>query len=342
MNANRILIVGGGAVGTVLGAHFAEGGAEVDLLVKPGREDAFRNGVRLWRVRRGRRPIARDLVVRQVLTRLEDAPGARWDAVVLCISSDALREAWTGRLVEATAPATLVCVGQSPGDAAHLAGLSDTAERVAQLPPALFAWTGPLAAEAPSSGTTYWLAPGAIQEVGGESQRAGAIVAVLRAGGLRARFVADAGRRGEIRAAGTMPFVAALELAGWSFAALRSSPLLGTAAAAAREAVTILTVQDGAKRPRRGGPSRPAAGLALRLIPRLAPFDAETYARRQFSKVGPQMRLMLTEWIGLAEELRVEARALRELRQALPPASRDGASPGADPQAAMPSHSPRR
>jgi 2-dehydropantoate 2-reductase len=311
---SRVLVAGAGAVGAVLGAHMARGGAAVDLLVRPGRERELQAGLRAWRVRRGRRPAAAELHPRRVLTTDDVARGAteRWDAVLLCVASNVLREPWVASLAAAVPSATLVCVGQSPGDAEHLAAVARAGERIVALPPALLAWPGRLGDELPEPGIAYWLPPGAAQEVGGERHRAEPIVTALRAGGLRARRVPDAGARGALRAARTMPLVAALELKGWSLRALRRDPILATAATAASEAVAAL--RDG--RTPRGGGARSAA-LALRLLPLLAPFDVEAYAQGQFSKVGAQTRLMLGEWIVRADGRRLAAPALRELREAL-------------------------
>jgi 2-dehydropantoate 2-reductase len=79
-------------------------------------------------------------------------------------------------------------------------------ERIVQVTSVLLAFPSP-------SGMTYPSPPGAATGVSG--LRAPQVVAALRAGGVRARRVRRAGA-GEMTAARMIPFIAALEQAGWS------------------------------------------------------------------------------------------------------------------------------
>jgi ketopantoate reductase len=304
------LIVGAGAVGQVFGAHLARGGAQVSVLVKPGQEQVAAHGFNLWRIRRGRRPAELHFDPREVLVSQATTAGSRWDAVLLCVSSDALRGDSIEQLAAATSPATLMSVGQSARDAEHLAGL--VGERVGLIMPELLAWSAPLADEVAGPGTAFWLPPRASQLVGTAPARARPLIAAFKAGGLRAEYAADAEGRGAQRAAATMPFIAALGANEWSFRALRSDRLLGVAAKAAQEAEAALAAGE-SNRVKSRTPSVQAARLALRVLPLMAPFDLEAYAHRHFTKVAPQTDLMFDEWIALARERGIDTGALEEL-----------------------------
>jgi 2-dehydropantoate 2-reductase len=308
----RILIVGTGALGQVLGCHLARGGAEVHALVRPARAAIVQRGFRLWRIRRGRAPMPLELSPATVITSPEQAAADDWDAVLLCVPSDALDGDWASRLAAATAPAAFLAVGQAAGDVRKLEQIAG--DRAVTITPALFAWHVPLKDEVPQPGTGDWIPPGAKQLVGGDKECTAPLVSALRAGGLRAAYSPDAATEGARMAARTIPIIAALEATRWSLRALRSDPLLAVATRAAAEADAAVAARAGAK-------AKPEAttrrlGLVLRLLPALVPFDVEAYAHQQFSKVAGQTRLMFEEWIGLAEEQQLEAVALSQLQRA--------------------------
>ncbi|MFG1946730.1 ketopantoate reductase family protein [Nonomuraea sp. NPDC048826] len=292
----KVLIVGAGALGQVFGSWLAAGGARVSYLVKPGREKWADGGAPVTRLRSGRAPVTGRLVPYEVMS---EAAGT-WDMVWLCVDSGALRGETVARLSGSTAGATIVTIGQDLDDLDTLARLWPK-ERIVQAAPMVLAFPAP-------SGMTYWTPPGAATGVSGP--RAPQVVAALRAGGARARRVRRAGA-GEMTAARMIPFIAALEQAGWTL------PRLDGAAAAGREAVAVVAARHG----RRAALSAPAwaARLALRVLPRLTPFDLWPYLEAHFTKVGAQTRLMLDGWIaeGAARGLPVEH--LKALREGLKP-----------------------
>jgi 2-dehydropantoate 2-reductase len=103
-----------------------------------------------------------------------------------------------------------------------------------------------------------------------------------------------------------VPYIAALDAADWS----PRAPL-GLAARASAEAVATL-----------GGKLAPPAwlaGLALRVLPLVVPFDLGDYLRAHFTKVGAQTRLMLDGWIARGEARQLPVARLRELRRSLTP-----------------------
>ncbi|MEV0235275.1 2-dehydropantoate 2-reductase N-terminal domain-containing protein [Nonomuraea sp. NPDC050786] len=303
----KILVVGAGALGQVFGMWLAAGGAQVSYLVKPGRERWAEHGVVLYRLRRWGRPAERRLVPYEVAT---EPPAGPWDMVWLCVDSTALSGSWTAAVSAAAGSATVVTISQAPQDQAALA-LAWPPEQIVRVTPAVLAYQTPPAAEAPEPGLAYWLPPLSALEVHGAASRTGQVIAALRAGGVRARAARRPGG-GDISAARMMPFIAALENAGWSAAAAHYA----RAAAAGREAVAIAAAQHG----RRAPLAVPgwAAALALRVLPRLVPFDLARYLEAHFTKVSAQTRLMLDGWIDQGAALGLPVTHLRALRAEVP------------------------
>ncbi|WP_158578769.1 ketopantoate reductase family protein [Spongiactinospora rosea] len=281
----RVLVVGAGALGQVFGAWLAAGGAQVGYLVKPGREKWGEGGVPVYRLGRGG-AVEQRLVPHEVLTR--PVPG-KWDMVWLCVDSTALSGRWMADLRDATGSATVVTITQSGQDVAILAEVWPR-EQIVQVTPAVFAYQAPLAVEVPRPGIAYWVPPGATLGVHGGEARVREVVAALRAGGVRAKAERLAGG-GDLDAARMMPFIAALENATWSIRATRYA----LAAGASREALAITAARYG-RRPPSGVPAW-LARAALRVLPRVVPFDLPAYLRTHFTKVSAQTGLMLEEWI---------------------------------------------
>jgi 2-dehydropantoate 2-reductase len=286
----RVLTVGDGALGQVYGSRLATGGASVSYLVKPGRAWQERT---LRRLRRWRAPVVERLRPDAVLT----DPAGDWDMVWLCVSSTALRGPWLRDLLAATGAATVVSIGQDVRDLAVLTEVwpAEQIVQIVQVAPTVLAFPT-------DAGMAYWLPPGARNGVSGD--RARLVMAALRAGGLGARTARPGS--GELTAARMVPYIAALDAADWS----PRAPL-GLAARASAEAVATL-----------GGTLAPPAwlaGLALRVLPLVVPFDLGDYLRAHFTKVGAQTRLMLDGWIARGEARQLPVARLRELRRSLTP-----------------------
>ncbi|GAA2212523.1 hypothetical protein GCM10009850_079850 [Nonomuraea monospora] len=302
---SKVLIVGAGALGQVFGAWLAAAGAQVSYLVRPGREGW--EGASLYRLRRGRPPVSERVVPHRVIS---EPPAEPFDMVWLCVDSPALRGEWTAALRAATGAATVVTIGQDPGDLSTLARVWPQ-EQIVQVTPTLLAYHAPLEREVPAPGVAYWMPPGTAMGVTGE--RAPQVVAALRAGGQRAKRVTRAGA-GELTAARMIPYIAGLEASGWRLPA--SGARLRDAGAAVHEAVAVVSAQHGL----RAGVSPPswAVGLALRVLPWLLPFDLRGYLRTHFTKVSAQTRLMLDGWIAEGSARRLPVGRLSALRDSLP------------------------
>ncbi len=337
----RCLLVGAGAVGQVYGRHLALGGADVAFLVRPRHAGAARQGFDLYPLGREgngaegrRRPPHQDpLPAREreksgeptrfagfgVLASVEEVAAERWDPVLLCVSSTALREgdgSWLAGLARACGDATVV--GLQPGieDPAYV-GRFVAPHRLAWGTIGVVSYAAPLPGEErPRPGVAYWFPP--LMKTALAGPAAGALVEAFGRGGLAATLVPDAARATAFGDAALTPLVAALECAGWVLRELRSGDLLAVAHAAIRDAFAIAARVHGVRAPFGRHLLRPwVLGLLTRVAPRLTPFDLETYLCAHFRKVGEQTRLQLRTYLGLAARHGLPAPGMRALAERL-------------------------
>jgi 2-dehydropantoate 2-reductase len=310
-----ILVVGGGALGQFYGFQLAQGGARVSYLVRPRQAGRMRDGIVLHRLRRLGSPVTRRFVPQEVFTDPAEVDGHGWDAVWLCVPSTALGEPWTTNLRDRIGTASVVTIGQDSQDRPTLERTWPTGQ-IVQVEPSVLAYQAPLGDETlPEPGMAYWAPPGSSTTVSGIEERARPVVTTLRNGGVRAKRAGEAGT-GDRTAALTMPYIAAIEVAGWSLRAVRAD--LRSAAAAAREASTVVAALHGEKRSARLVTSPALADVVFRLLPHIAPFDVSGYLRYHFTKVGAQTRRMLDGWIVEGDMRALPVTHLRKLRRALP------------------------
>lgn len=321
---SRILVVGAGSVGVTYGHHLARGGAQVDVFVRPRYAEAARAGFALWRYSvRGPRGVER-FTPSSVLTEPAEVVRVKYDAVWLCVASDALNGDWLAPLLAATGDATLVLLAPGLEDRARVSACVSP-ERVVSGLITLIAWTAPLEGERGLSGadgaTAFLLPPFAPIPFSGDPTRAAAAASALRRGGCPAVRLMSADavpRRAAFGSAALLPLVAALEASGWSLTALRNSPRLALALDAAREAQRVAGHALGAPPPKVAALLRPAlVGPLLRLARGLAPFPLEPYLRKHFTKVGAQTRLALATWRARGAEAGLQTPALDALAAAL-------------------------
>lgn len=113
----KILVVGAGSVGQVYARHFQRGGAEVAFLVKEKHAAEARRGFTMYPLREsGRAPVRFEGF--DVLTALD---GSKWDAIVLCVSSPAIRGKWLDELAAGSGDATIVMLQPGLTDHAYVA-----------------------------------------------------------------------------------------------------------------------------------------------------------------------------------------------------------------------------
>jgi 2-dehydropantoate 2-reductase len=316
----RILIVGAGSVGQVYGYYLQRGGCDVHVYVRDRYAAEAAAGFVLYPP--GARTPVR-FTPAGVHTGLETVRAGAWDQVWLCVPSDALRGPSIPDVVGAAGGATVISLLPGLRDRDALLGFVP-AERLGIGLITFSSWHAPLAGEAlPEPGMAWWnppMTPNLFEGPGAE-----AVVTALRRGGAPAA-VGSATRAAALGSSLLVPIVAAMEVAGWSFAGLRGDRPAALAAAASQEALTISAAHGGFGT----GPHRLAANLtAIRLLtwlaPLLTPMDFEVFLRVHFSKVGVQTMLALDTWITEGERRRLPVSGLQALRAALAQARADRA-----------------
>jgi Ketopantoate reductase PanE/ApbA len=332
----EILVVGAGAVGRVLGHHFARGGANVTYLVRGAHAAELARGFTLYPMHRGGAPVA--VAAPAVITSADDARARRFDAVVLCMSSPALRRGdWLAPLAAAAPDATFVGVQPGFDDPAHVARATG-AGRVAWGMFPLMSWStadvdAPTAEPRPA-GTAYWKPPLTALPFSGDRARVEPLTRALSRGGLRARRAPDVPRALALAGPLLEMHVVALECAGFELAALtRDRALLTEAHGAIDQARTVAARRLGIRPPRAHRLLKPwLAAWLLRLVRRLTPFDLERYLRAHYTKVADQTAEGLREIIAQARALDVPHDAVARLADRL--ASTRAAAAAADAAAA--------
>ncbi len=311
-----ILLVGAGAVGQVYARHLQLAGARVSFFVRPKGAETLAKGLVLYPlkdVKRGQELVPVELRPDAVLTSLDDVRARRWQSVWLCVPSDALLdEAWLRSIEEATPGAAVVAL--PPG--------VDSEERIRRvfrgrhIVPALIgmiSYQAPLPGESvPRPGIAYVFPRLRPSAFGGE--HGAEIAELLEKGGCPATEDQDVGTSSALGTCLLITNIAALELAGWSLAALADGPWLGVAARAGREAMTITAARLGVRRPLVAAFLRPwILRLVWALAPRMIPIDLEAYLRFHFSKVGAQTRQLLASFLRDGEARSLPAPAVAEL-----------------------------
>jgi 2-dehydropantoate 2-reductase len=296
-----VLLVGAGAVGSVLGFHLHRGGAKVTYLVRPAHEADLRAGLNMYPVTGrdwNRSPVP--FTGFDVCTTPPDRP---WDYVVLCTSSTALR---AGTWFEELAPRI--------GDAAVVAiqpGAHDYAFVTARIPPARVIWgmfalmswaADPQKDGVPSPGFAYWRPPTA--KLAWSGLRARRFAETLDRGGMPSNAIADVQR--ELAFTGPLLEVhtLALECGGWAFDAVRKDDaLLADAHLALADSMALAEKRHGGSRPLVSRLLRPwMSKLLLWLFPYLPPFDVAAFFRRHYTKVSDQSIDLLREKIALCQQ----------------------------------------
>jgi 2-dehydropantoate 2-reductase len=305
----KVLLVGAGAIGQVVGHQLSVGGAQVSVLLRAdGQVPA--DPYRLHRLRKGRGPVTETWLPHESLRGLAALPDAGWDAVLLCVSSVVLRQGWLPDLAERVGAATVVSVGQDAGDLALLQSVWPGAQ-IIQLTPGLFAYHAPMSnRDRIRSGIAYWLPAGPNLQLAGAAERVKPLITALSSGPLSVTEAAAGS--GEMRAATTQPYVAMLGTLHWSVPQLRQQ--LALPALAAREATAVIAAMYDMAPPGRLGTSAPLTRVALRVLALLAPFDLPRYLAIHFGKLSEQTDQMIDGWIAEGRARSLPVAGLEALR----------------------------
>lgn len=312
----RILIVGAGAVGQVYAHHLARADAEVGLYVRPRRRAEAGAGYTLTQIHMfGRRTTSR-FVPSFVATSPADALRRDVDQVWLCVPTTALDDAMLADIGAAAPRATFVVLAPGHFVKARVDAILG-AKRTVYGVIGMVSYHAPLVgSEQPReletpAGTAYFLSTTKL--AGDNGRRTLAAITLLRDGGVPCEPLRHPEAEIAYGTGALMPNIAALELAGWSFArfAAELSPL---AARATRESLRVNAAVIGAEPPAFAALVQPALlAFGARLAPRFTPLDIERFLEVHFKKVGDQTRLLLNRTVADGARLGVETPALSEL-----------------------------
>lgn len=311
----KALIVGAGSVGQIYGYALQQGGAEVSVYVRPKYIEESRKGFALYPLNRGRSPAPVRFTPNSVLSNPAEVAAAHWDVVMLCVPTTGVSDPGFGALLDATGDATIVSLIPGPDAAAFVAQHIPASRTASGLIP-LISYPTPMPGESrPEPGTAYWVPPFSHTPLTGPLDRTEIVARTLRAGKLPAKAKPETGAISGIGFpdALLLILVQSLKHSGWKFRGLYQN--FATFRDARREAALIVERKTGTKRPAWlewiGVPALKLVAFASRVI---VPFDMEIYLQVHFTKVGEQMRLGLEKYIGEAEALGIEVRALPRIR----------------------------
>jgi ketopantoate reductase len=314
----NVLVVGAGATGQVLGLFLQRGGARLSFYVRPKYADEVRAGLSV--TGRGGPFDHEELPLHPeaVLTTPAEAAGQRYDAVFVCLSSTGLRAGrWLADLTATLGP-TVPFVFLSPGieDRDFVASAAPGTPIVWLMFP-MIAYTVADVEPSSSTATAVWRPPLARVPLGGDPAHTEPLAEVLDRGGLPTRTVSLEALTRDLAFSGAVLnlHMVGLEIAGWSFAALRDDrELMALVYAALGEALALSAHRVGTAPPLPLRLLRPwLSRVALRLAPRFIPLPAETYFRVHFTKVGDQTAQQLVAYAEAADAAGLSSTQLRAL-----------------------------
>ena len=313
----RALLVGAGAVGQTWAHHLGRAGAELHLLVKPAHAPGLANAQTLWELGLGRRPSRHALSGYTVWTDPQALTPDAFDVVVLCVSSTALRAgSWLAELGARLGRATLVTLQPGLDDLAWIRRHAPQSP-VVQGMIGFLAYEGPLPEEAlREAGLRYWLPPGSpsllsdapsdqtSDQTSGQTRDAPspaqAHAALLRRGGMAARVTrSPVEHRSAFLTAAMMPYLAGLELSGWSMRAMRADAArMAQVSQSVQEALGVASQALGVPSPLPGALTRASAlSAGTRLAASISPLPLERFLEAHFSKVGEQTLALLRSYV---------------------------------------------
>lgn len=312
----NVLIVGAGAVGAVYGYHLVRGGARVTYLIKEKYRAELADGMVLYPLKGPERGQTVRFSDYALVTIDDDLRDRGFDELWICVSSPALMSGWIDGLLPQLGDATILYMQ---------AGLADRQYMEARVPPdrlcagviQMISWQAPLETETyDPPGIAYWWPPGK-NPFSGPAERIEPIVERLNQGGWGSKIVKDAQAQTMFMSCIMMPYMAGLEISDWRFAKFgaRGSAL---ASQAAREARAILK-PGGNPVVARMLSSRWGLRFVTWIMPKIMPFDVETYIRYHFTKVGDQTRDKLEHYQVLAKKDGLDAGGIKALADRLPP-----------------------
>jgi Ketopantoate reductase PanE/ApbA len=310
-----VLVVGAGAVGQVYGRHAALGGAEVTFFVREKYRSAVATGFDMYPLNRRAKLVPVRFEGFSVVSRADEVAANRFDQVYLTVSSSALAGPWLGELIAAIGDATILALQPGQDDLDTILAAGAERDRVISGVITLISYSAPLPGETrfPKPGMAYWFPPLSPSLVSGSPERATQVIALLKGGGLPIKRHPDVPKFAAFPTAMMMPYLVALESAGWTFRGLAKGPI-ELAARGAREAMAIVGRTAGKPPLMMRLVARPRVlRMGLWFARRVVPLPLEIYLKEHFIKVGDQTRLFMAGYIARGKGAGMDVSALEQL-----------------------------
>ena len=303
----RVLMVGNGAVGQVLGLHLQKAGVELAFYARPESAASLKQaldheGLPLFQLshRHSRQPIAHRLDGYQVMTDVEGGRRFKPDQIWFTTPSTVYYSAWFREFVSSIPSKRVVCFAPEGGRSEFIPE-GQPADRFIFGGITLIAWQGDLAGGGGRpDAVNFWLPPLLEIPLMGAKDACLEAAEPLQAAGLRAGLKDRGFSKSQASTTAVLTaLTAGLELSGWTLAAFRRGPWLKTAARAAREAVLSQLPRDDVITRALLGVTLSPAGLWLisLVLPLLTPFDLEQYLEFHYTKTRDQSLALLALFV---------------------------------------------
>lgn len=323
----KILMVGSGAVGQVLGLHLQSAGIELAFFTRPESVVKLQRaldsgGLPVFQLshRQKRNPIFWRLEKFQLVKEFGEAREFKPDQIWFTTPSPVYYSSWFRDFLREVPSERVVCFApEGARSAFFLEGQPE--DRLVFGGITFIAWQGDLAGvSGQPRGVTFWRPPLLEIPLMGDEEACKEVAAVLRDAGFRAAVRGpDFNKMVASVTAVQLALAVGLELSGWSFRAFRGSSWLRRVAAGSREVVLSQNPEAGALARLLIRLLLSPAGflLATFLLPPLFPFDLVAYLKFHYLKTRDQTVTLLALFIEDGTRWRLPVVNIRFLLQAL-------------------------
>lgn len=304
----KVLMVGCGAVGQVLGLYLQKAGAELAFYARPAAAEKLKaglsnGGLPLFQTSHFRRrdPIAHRLEYYQVVTDEAGSQSFMPDQIWFTTPSPVYHSDWFREFLQTVPSKRVVCFAPE-GGRPEFYREDGFEERLVFGGISFISWQGELeGGGGRREGVNFWLPPLLEIPLMGANKACLEVEALLKKAGFRTSVKKPEFYQTQASLTAVMTaYVAGLELSEWSFRNYRRSPWLRIAAGSSREAALSQHPKTGIimKALLRILLSRVGFSLGSCFLPLLFPFDLEEYLRFHYWKTRDQTLALLAMFIG--------------------------------------------
>jgi 2-dehydropantoate 2-reductase len=323
----KILIVGPGAVGQVLGLHLQKAGMELGYYARSRSAEKLRlaydqGELPLFQLTYTRRkdPIPHQLKHYEVVTNIDESRRFEPDQIWFTVPSTVYYTPWFREFLHEVPANRVVCFAPEGRREEFLRGHGGKGGMIFG-GITFIAWQGDLAGGGGRpERVNFWLPPGIEIPLVGDYEGCVEVADLLNTAGLRAGAKKETfGRTQAAVSAAMSTFVSGLEVAGWSLSGYRGSAWLKKAARASREAAAGQLRETGLFTSLivRSLTSSTTFSLVTLILPLLFPFEIEKYLKFHYTKTQEQTLKLLEIYALDGEKLGGEIEHIQMLRQAL-------------------------